>query len=53
MDKLHVYLNEVFTGYRNDPAEGDFQRGYFAAMLEVASWSGLEVDKEIKDQASE
>jgi len=42
MDEIKDYLTEAFDLYRKDPPDTDFQKGYLAALLEVASEIGLE-----------
>lgn len=49
-EALHTYLDEVFAGYIDDPADSDFQRGYLAAHAEIASWAGKDIPEEIKPQ---
>jgi hypothetical protein len=36
MSQLADYLQKTFDGYREDPAETDFQQGYLAALVELA-----------------
>lgn len=35
-NELKQYLNRAFSLYRNDPADTDFQKGYLAALIEIA-----------------
>lgn len=32
-EKASRYIEEALTGFINDPADSDFQRGYLAALL--------------------
>lgn len=38
---LEGYILDALNSYLGDPADSDYQRGYLAALLEVASEMGL------------
>lgn len=33
--RIEPYLEGIFRGYLNDPADTDYQRGYLAAALDI------------------
>jgi hypothetical protein len=35
VERASRYLNGVFAGYLNDPADSDYQRGFLAAALTI------------------
>jgi hypothetical protein len=35
--RVEPYLEGLFRGYLNDPADSDYQRGYLAAALDIYS----------------
>lgn len=34
-ERVSRYLDELFAGYLNDPADSDYQRGFLAAALTI------------------
>ena len=53
LEELYDYLNQAFDLYRKDPPETSFQRGYLAALLEIASETGMECGDDLHPMCEE
>jgi hypothetical protein len=44
-ENLTDYLDEAMSGFEHDPPDSDFQRGYLAALREVAkTFTNLKIE---------
>jgi hypothetical protein len=41
--QIKHYLQQALDGFKHDPADSDFQRGYLAALEEVAKMYAPEI----------